>query len=750
MNELLSPAGTLDAFYAAIKSGANAIYLGLDKFSARAYATNFTLENLKELVKYAHLRNVRIFVTMNTLVYDDELNEVFSIIDQLADIHVDALIVQDLALLNYITNHYKSIEAHASTQMGIDDLDGATLIKNLGATRIVFARETPLSVMKSVKEKLGIEIEAFIHGALCVAYSGNCLMSSMIGDRSGNRGRCAGCCRQFYSLIDTDTNSKIESGYLLSMKDLNASQEINEMNFVDSLKIEGRMKEPAYVASVTNYYRNVLDNKKIDKEILDKVFNRTYTKGFMNGTTSENITNIERPNNFGYPIGKVVKINKTNVWIKLFKELNKGDQIRIESPKKYEEISVPITKLLDPNFNPIESSHKTVIITCDKKINLGAIVYKTKDTKFLNSINQSLLNNDYKKVNICMAFAGHVGKTMHLNVNCGDFSASVESNYIVEKSISRPTTKENIIKQLSKLSESPYTLSKVDFDVDDNIFISLKEINELKREAIEKINIIRLKDNVITNNYQNIIPKKYELHAPQITVQVFNEEQYETVKKLGIKNIYYKNIVRRNNEIYKDFLNQEILVGGYGAINHYKDTNNILVADYSLNVTNYISCAVLSSLGVDRITLSQEINRDNIRQLIKDYYEAYNTYPNLELIVYGKTTLMHSKYCVLKRLNMCGECKKRNFGLKDKFETFPLQFNNDCTMNVLNSKALNILDDISSLVGINYYRFVFTTESPKEIEELINDFRNKLDNKDSKKLFDSNKNARGHFFKNPL
>mgnify|MGYP003312139165 CR=1 FL=1 len=201
MNELLSPAGSLEAFYAAISNGADAIYLGLDKFSARAYAENFSSSSLKDLLNFAHLRKVKIYVTVNTLIYDEELNDVYSSLEFLASIGVDAVIIQDLAVLHYLTSHYESILPHASTQMGVDDVDAAKLLKELGFKRVVLARETPLPVIKEIKNKANIEVEAFIHGALCVSYSGNCYMSSALGERSGNRGRCAGCCRKYYSLI---------------------------------------------------------------------------------------------------------------------------------------------------------------------------------------------------------------------------------------------------------------------------------------------------------------------------------------------------------------------------------------------------------------------------------------------------------------------------------------------------------------------------------------------------------------------
>ena len=751
MSELLSPAGTKEAFYAAISNGCDAIYLGIDKFNARAYANNFTIEDLKDLVKFAHLRNVRIFVTMNTILYDEELEDAFNTIDELANIHVDAIIVQDLALLNYIVNHYSSLEAHASTQVGCDDLNGAILLKQLGVTRIVFARETPLSVLKDIKSKLDVEIEAFIHGALCVSYSGNCLMSSMIGERSGNRGRCAGCCRQRYSLIDVNNDKVVKTGFLLSMKDLNTSKYIDEMDFIDSLKIEGRMKEPTYVGGVTRYYRQLLDGENPNPEDIEKVFNRTYTKGFMNGESSADSTNIERPNNNGYLIGKVAKINKDTIWVKLFKTLNKGDQIRVDSPNPFEEISIPVTKLLDANFKECESTKKVAILSCHKRVQLGALVYKTKDNEFNKAIEETFRNKEYNKKDINYEFNGKIGQKMSLKARYKDIVVSDELDFVVERSMKKNPTRENVTLHLNKLNDTPYKINKLKLNIENDSFIPLKLINELRRNVIEKIDAIRLDEKVVTREPKEIVVQPHELLAhKEITVQVSNVGQYEVAKKLGIKHIYFKNIVRRNNEHYVKPDVEEILFGGLGAIDHYKNDNVTLVGDSSLNVSNYKSAAILSSLGVDRITLSQEVNKDRINDLVKHYYEAYNTYPNLELIVYGRSFLMHSKYCPLKRLNMCGQCKEKNFALKDKFETFPLMFNEDCTTNILNAKTLNIMDDISKVDGINYYRLVFTTETKKETEKIILKFKDILDGKTNEKTFDSSSQTRGHFFKNPL
>ena len=235
MTELLAPAGSFEALEAAISNGANAIYLGMPKFGARAYASNFTIEELKEAIKYAHLRNVKVYVTMNTIVFDKELKEAYEQINELYLAGVDGVIVQDLALLTHIVKNYPKMEAHASTQMGIDDLEGTLLLKELGCHRVVLSREVEIAKIQEIKRFSKMPIEVFVHGALCVSYSGNCLMSGLIGYRSGNRGRCVGSCRKEYELIDETNNIAYPKSYILSMKDLNTSYNINELRNIDSL-----------------------------------------------------------------------------------------------------------------------------------------------------------------------------------------------------------------------------------------------------------------------------------------------------------------------------------------------------------------------------------------------------------------------------------------------------------------------------------------------------------------------------------
>lgn len=747
MSELLSPAGNLESFYLAINNGADALYLGLDKFSARAYASNFTIESLKDLVKYAHLRNTKIYVAINTIIYDHELPEVYKTIDELATIFVDGIIAQDLAVINYITNTYRSIYAHASTQLGIDDVFGASITKEMGVNRIVFARETPLEDIKDIKEKLGIEVEAFIHGALCVSYSGNCFMSSAIGERSGNRGRCAGCCRKLYTLEDTVTKEEIKTGYLLSMKDLNVSRNIKDFSFVDSLKIEGRMKEPTYVGKVTKYYRDILDHKKVGFETLDKVFNRTYTKGYILGEDKMDITNIERPNNFGYLIGKVERAFKNKVMIRLSSPLNKGDQIRIETNDPREEISIAVTRLLDSSFNVVESAKRLCVVDCPKWVEIGANAYKTKDSEFYARSEKELAEAQ-KKLEIDVRLIAKLGEPLSLRLRYKGYEVTVLSSYIVSKASKKAATKESLVSQLDRMGDTPYKLGNVSVLLDEDVFVPLSSLNDLRREAVEKLNEARLDNEVVYNESpRRIIPEKHEEMTPEITVEVSNEKQFEVARSLGIKHIYFKNKFRRNHVSFKE-TEGEVLVGGLNGLSFFRGKNDI-VTDASLNVTNHKSVAILSSLGAKRITLSEEINKPSIVKLIEEYKKEYGTHPNLELIVYGRSKIMHTMYCPLKRLGMCPKCKTSSFALKDEYASFPLMFNDDCTISLLNSKVTNIMDNLEDLKGINYYRLVFTTETEEEVRNIIESFQEKLDGSDER-LFNEETDTRGHFFKNPL
>lgn len=439
MTELLAPAGNMEALKAAISNGCDAIYLGMQKFGARAYSDNFDYDALKEAVDYAHLRNVLIYVTMNTIVFEDEIEEMKSQLHKLNEIGVDGVIVQDLAVFNYIVDNFVDLEAHCSTQMGLDDLEGTLLYKELGAKRVVLSREVPIERVKEIRKIAEIPIEIFVHGALCMSYSGNCLMSGLIGYRSGNRGRCVGSCRKPYELIDKTTGKSLGTSYILSTKDLNTIDHIEDLKAVDSLKIEGRMKEPAYVANVVSKYRAALDGTvtEEDKENLCKTFNRTYTKGYLFGEEPKDIANIARPNNFGYEIGVISGFYKGMSEIKLNKVLNQNDIIRIDH--NGEDVNLSVVRLYDRDGNLINKAEDTCYIKIKEQLSKGDIVYKTKDYLYYKELENNL-DKGFRRFPLDFKVYAYPGSKLVIDAEGLGQHYLWESEEILDAANNNPTT----------------------------------------------------------------------------------------------------------------------------------------------------------------------------------------------------------------------------------------------------------------------------------------------------------------------
>ncbi|MDE6660272.1 MAG: U32 family peptidase [Anaeroplasmataceae bacterium] len=747
MSELLAPAGNFEALVAAISNGADAIYLGMNQFGARAYSANFDQEGFKEAISYAHLRNVKIYVTLNTIIFEDELPAVYQMIDFLNANGVDGIIIQDLAVFDYIVKKYPNIEAHCSTQMGIDDVEGTLLFKKLGAKRVVLSREVEIEEAKKIKKIAKIPLEIFIHGALCVSYSGNCLMSGLIGYRSGNRGRCVGSCRKAYTLVDETTNQVYPSSYLLSMKDLNTLSHIDELKEMDSLKIEGRMKEPSYVANVVSAYRRALDGASHpeDKMNLSKTFHRTFTKGYLFHEDKKDITNISRPNNFGIPIGKIIDKNSIGYKLELTSPLYQNDIIRIDHNN--EDINLTVVKLYDEHKNYISSANKFCYIQVKEDLSNGDIVYKTKEYSFYQELSKSY-PKEFRRFKIDFIVSAFAGTPLTIHAVCETHQVSYESDTILDSAKTQPTSREAVLEQLNRLKESVYSLGTLEYYAD-SVYIPAKLLNEARRYIVSKLNVLR-----IERNYQALeLPLQQKLSYPYtdstLAVYVTTEEQYEAAKECGISIIYTKdNTIRRNAATYpkKDGM---VLVGGYGGIANYTKTNET-ISDFSLNVVNSKAVYQLHKLGVKRVTLSYELNKNQIQGLIEGYEKENGGLPNLEMIVYGHTHLLFTKYCPLKKMNLCGTCKKHRFSLKDEYGTFPILTHPDCTTTILNGKILNLIDELDSIKNISVFRLQFTIESKEETKKVIQQFQEKLSTKQKTKLFNSSTDTRGHFNKEIL
>lgn len=744
MTELLAPAGSMEALKAAISNGCDAIYLGMQKFGARAYSSNFDIESLKEAVEYAHLRSVKIYVTMNTIVFENETLEMKAQINALNEIGVDAIIVQDLAALDYIVNNFLDMEAHCSTQMGIDDLDGTLLFKELGAKRVVLSREVEIEKVKEIKRISKLPIEIFVHGALCVSYSGNCLMSGLIGYRSGNRGRCVGSCRKPYELIDQSTNTVLGTNYFISTKDLNTIDYIDDLKEIDSLKIEGRMKEPAYVANVVSKYRMALDQKITDKdkENLSKTFNRTFTKGYLFHEDPKDITNILRPNNFGFEIGRISKIVKDTYEITLSQPLNQNDIIRISHNN--EDVILSVAKLYDKEDNLINKAEAVCYIKIKEKLSKGDLVYITKDYAYYKALEASQ-EKEFRRFNLDLNVQAYPNSKLTINALGFGLNYLYESEETLSEAINNPTTKEQVIKQLSRLNESIFELNLVDYEAY-SAFIPAKLLNAARREIVQGLYDLKLNSQKKRTKAPSVKENvSFVSEKPYLTASVTTQEQYDACVSGGIKEIYFDNVVRRNQNDYK-ILEGPLLIGGYGGIYHYRNTNPF-VTDYSLNVVNATSCYELYRLGAKRVTLSYELNKRQIEDLINAYYVENDGYPSLEMIVYGKAPMMFTKYCPLKKMNQCGICRSKHYVLKDEHGTFPIITHDDCTVTILNGKTLNLLDDIQNIKGIEAFRLNFTIESKEQVAKTIKNAINKLNGDVNHTVFNQETETRGHFNK---
>ena len=744
MTELLAPAGNMEALKAAVSNGCDAVYLGMQKFGARAYSDNFDTESLKEAVRYAHLRDVKVYVTMNTIVFQDEIEDMQRQLRELNGIGVDGVIVQDLAVFEYIVNSFTDMEAHCSTQMGIDDLEGTLLFKELGADRVVLAREVPIERVKEIRHTAKIPIEIFVHGALCVSYSGNCLMSGLIGYRSGNRGRCVGSCRKKYELFDRTTGKSLGRSYLLSTKDLNTIDHIDELKEIDSLKIEGRMKEPPYVANVVAQYRAALDGNATADNIdnLKKTFNRTFTKGYLFHEDPKDLTNIRRPNNFGYEIGKVTGYRSGMYEITLSQRLNQNDIIRIDHDN--EDVNLSVVKLYDRDGNLINKSDKVCYIRIKEKLSTGDVVYKTKDYLFYKDLEDDL-EKEFRRFRLDLKVYAYPDSKLVIDAEGLGCSYLYESEEILGGAISNPTTREQVVKQLSRLNDTVFSLGDVEFE-EYNAFIPVKMLNNARREIVQGLYDAKISSKGRRTREPEAKEKiAFPTRKPYITASVTTKEQYEACISLGIKEVYFDNIIRRNQITYEE-REGELLIGGYGGIYHYRNRNPF-ITDYSLNVVNAASCRELYRLGAKRVTLSYELNKKQIGELIDAYYKENDGYPALEMIVYGRAPLLFTKYCPLKKMGQCGICKTKSYEIRDDYGTFPIISHDDCTTTILNGKILNLLDEMPSINGVEAFRLNFTIESAAEVEKIVKAAQAKLDGKISTALFNQETDTRGHFNK---
>lgn len=582
--ELLAPAGNKESLIAAINNGADAIYLSGKKFGARAYALNFSLEEIKEAIKIGKIYGVKIYVTMNTLVKENEVEEFLDQVEFLYVNGVDAILMQDFGMICLCLKKFPNLEIHASTQAHNVSKEGIDFLYNLGVKRVVLPREMSLEEIKQINTP--VEKEVFVHGALCVSYSGRCLMSQVLGGRSGNRGECAGCCRFPWKLFKD--NRLINEGYLLSMKELNLSEDILKLTpYVDSLKIEGRMKSPSYVSFIANYYRKILNEENItktEKENLQSLFYRGFTKGHL--LASNDLINKTSPNHIGLPIGKVLEVTDDKIIILLDRELNQEDGIRfLESGK-----GMIVNYLYDMKENLISKGNAMQKIILDNKIGLTSL-----DTVSLTTNHKLMTTFDTitKKVPIKIKVTAKKNRPFEI-VFIKDNIEVKEQGNIVEQARNAAVTKERLILQVEKLGNTPFNSKNIEVEMDDDVFIPMTEINVIRRTLTERL-IGKLRMN-FKDSITNRVKLDY-INVDNVDINTYKEIpacQFELKEKSGIIH--------------------EIIDG------REKD----FIAASSCNITNSYTAYFLAYYGYKGVTLSTELTDNELNILASKIKEKTN------------------------------------------------------------------------------------------------------------------------------
>lgn len=488
--ELLVPAGSMESLKMAILNGADAIYVGGKKFGARAYAKNFTDEELKEAVKLCHKYDVKLHVTVNTIVYESETAEVLDYIDYLNSINVDALIIEDIGLIKEVHKRYPNLALHSSTQLHTFNLDQIKFLESIGVTRCVLDRELSLDEIKKLNTKL--ELEVFIHGALCISYSGECLISALSLNRSGNRGECAGLCRMPYKLLKDNKYIDLEDKYILSTKELNTSSNIKDLleSNITSFKIEGRMKSPEYTGFITYFYRKLIDNyyknkstkiDEIDNKNLLTLYNREFTTGYLFNNT--NILNMKTPNHQGIHLGNVIDVNTKFITIKLDEDLTQEDGIRFTKDNK----GMIVNFLYNNKGLLINKGEKNSIVKLDNKLGIKSLgeVRKTISKELNDSLNK--IPKRYIDIEMSLTIKDD---TLTLVVKDNKNIITKNSN-IVSIAKNAPVTKESLITHLTKTHDTIFNVSKITIDIPNNIFIPMSKLNELRREVLNELEVLR-------------------------------------------------------------------------------------------------------------------------------------------------------------------------------------------------------------------------------------------------------------------
>lgn len=788
--ELLAPAGGWESFLAAINNGADAVYLGMNQFNARQSAENFDADLLARALEYAHIRRRRVYVTMNTLLLKDEIGPALELAHELHDAGADAIIVQDLGLLRGLRTVLPAMRVHASTQMTLHNIEGVKFAASQGIRRVVLARELEARHVAAIRDACrDVELEVFVHGALCYCYSGQCLFSSVVGGRSGNRGRCAQPCRLAYTM--TDASGEKLRGHLLSPADLCLLDRLPSLieAGVDSLKIEGRMKRPEYVATVTRVYRNALDQMMdkpdedewvADPEAINQlsgIFNRRFTVCQWSGR-NRSVLSIQRPNNRGVSIGRVsgVEEGSNQIQIRLTHPLRCGDGIEIWVSRG----PTPggVVEKLSVNGKPVDEAkawEEAIVFVPGRAPAVGDRIFRTHDRDLIEQARETLDEGyDGARIPITAAVTAKAGEPVIVTFTDDEGSSgTARSDALLVRAFQRPTGRDDVQDKIGRIGNTPYRITAWELELENDLMIPFKALNETRRLAIEdltahrlgKIQANRMAGNEFWARKQGFLdslgPARKAAQPIRLSVRVSGINAARAALAAGADRVYVSlhgfygfkplalaqeamelprngrqelffqlPVIARPGEAIRPqelsaFSCNGVLVGEIGAAVSAEARYGMKVqADYTINCFNPHTANELFNDGVSGVCLSPELN---LEQLVD-----FRGLSNLEYLVHGPLPVMVSEHCVRGNVEQagCAGCKHARQVIEDeKGYSFPMLSDGSCRQHIWNSRTTCLVEEIPALIraGISLLRIEAVLAGPEQVAGEVRLYRQALD-----------------------
>ena len=712
---IVAPAGNYEKLEAAIKAGANEVYFGLKGFGARRNNQNLNIKEILDGIDYAHLRGVKTLLTLNTIMKDVEIDSAYYNISRIYEHGIDAVIVQDLGFVKFLKENFPELTIHGSTQMTVANHVEANKLKELGLSRVVLARELSFEEIKSIREKTDIELEIFVSGSLCIAYSGNCYISSFIGGRSGNRGLCAYSCRKKFQ--DEEGNK----AYFLSPNDqLLQTEEINKLKEIgiDAIKVEGRKKSNEYVYETVSYYDNILKGKPRPTESY-KLFNRGYSKGYF--YLDNKLMNFKYSSNFGYFLGARIE-NSNN--FKIDDELILGDGVQFVD-EDFEKISGEYVSRITIRGEKVQKAERNDIVSIGKLPEGTKYIYKN----YSKEINDRIIHNlkvSKRFSSVDAELYAEKGKEMVLKFSLnnlkGERISAIKKGNVITEDARKEITKEQIAEKLGELGETTFELGNVKIDYDGTSFIPFSELKNLKRECIKQLEMELLESYKRTGSPKKTYSFSNEKieKEPLFSALVSNKEQEKACRESGITKIYYKqyDVAKEKNldKTDKIKLDTNLASNLYQAVMGEKNGLKGQSLDWNLNVYNNYTLDLFSEFdNLETVFLSPELNYKQLKNIKSDKIKK-------GMVIYGYLKGMYIEHKIFDK-----EYKELKGDHYDRYKVLKNDLDN---IELYLDKPMNLIPKLDLIREFNFdeLRMDFTFETSQEVKKIIGSLKTKKGN----------------------